>query len=100
VCCYITIPVQVVKSARRCQLQLLSKLIGRARTQLVEDVIVALVGALADHASALEQVVGDVAAGHLLKDIDIEIIYEDVSDISIDDNNNIHSWFGKYVLNC
>jgi hypothetical protein len=62
-----------VEGARRCQLQLLSKLIGRSRAQLVEDVIVALVGALADHASALEQVVGDVAAGHLLKQMKVKI---------------------------
>lgn len=57
--------VQVVKGARRRQLQLLSQLFRRPCAQLVEDVVVALVRTLADHSGSLEKVVRDVAARHL-----------------------------------
>ena len=64
---------QVAKTVRRAEAQPLAQALVRARAQLVEYVIVALLRVLADHARALQQVVGDVAAGYLAPTIKVDL---------------------------
>ena len=62
-----------MKVVGRGELQLGAKLVGRARAQAIEDVIVALVGTLHADARLLEQVVRHEAAGHSVRVAEVQL---------------------------
>ena len=70
--------VEVVEVVGAEELQLLAQLVGRAGTQLIEEVVVALLLALRDDAGLFEQVVRDEAAGHrqTLTEVDLDELAE------------------------